>query len=70
VNFNFDTIFFLGFGCLALWLGISGSRWLFWGGTKHERLEKQLGPGYRKTVNVTCGIISLAIGLYFLLKHT
>ena len=70
MSWNFDTIFFLAFGCLALYLGFSGSRWLFWGGTSHERLEKQLGAGYRKIINLTFGFICLAFGLYFLLKDT
>jgi hypothetical protein len=67
MNINFDSLFFLAFGCMAVYLGLSGSRWLFWGSTRHERLENRLGPGYRKTVNLTCGIISLIFGLYFLL---
>jgi hypothetical protein len=64
---GFDTIFFLGFGCLCLYLGLSGSKWLFWGATKHERLERQIGAEYRKVVNISCGLISLAFGFYFLL---
>jgi sulfite exporter TauE/SafE len=70
MSWNFDTIFFLAFGCLALYLGLSGSPWLFWGSTSHERLERKMGAGYRKTVNVSCGIISVCLGLYFLLRNT
>ncbi|RYG04557.1 MAG: hypothetical protein EOO02_05860 [Chitinophagaceae bacterium] len=69
MNWNFDSIFFLAFGCLATWLGLSGSRWLFWGSTSHERLKSNLGAGYRKIVNLTCGGVSLLIGLYFLLYN-
>jgi hypothetical protein len=70
VSWNFDTIFFLAFGSLALYLGFSGSRWLFWGGTSHARLEKQLGAGYRKIINLLFGFLCLLIGVYFLLKDT
>jgi len=69
MSWSFDTIFFLGFACMALYLGFSGSRWLFWGSTSHNWLEKKLGGGYRKIVNVSCGLVSLLIGLYFLLRH-
>jgi hypothetical protein len=66
MNWSFDSIFFLVFGAVVFWLGISGSKWLFWGSTSHAKLEQRMGKGYKKTVNITCGILAITIGLYFL----
>jgi len=68
MNWNFDTIFFLCFGVLCLYLGLSGSKWLFWGSKKSERLELSLGKHYKKITNVSGGVVALGIGLYFMLR--
>jgi len=70
MNWSFDAIFFLGFGAIALYLGFSGSRWLFWGSTGHERLEKLLGRGYRQTINLFWGFLCLSLAMYFLLTDS
>lgn len=68
MNWNFDTIFFLGFGMLCLYLGFSRSKWLFWGSSHSERMELSLGKRYREILNITCGLLSLGIGAWFLLR--
>lgn len=68
MNWNFDTIFFLGFGIICLYLGLSGSKWLFWGGKSAEKLQKSLGENYKKIINISCGLVSLAIGAWFMLR--
>lgn len=68
MNWNFDTIFFFGFGILCLYLGFSNSKWLFWGSSRFERGELSLGKHYKRIINMSGGLISLGLALYFLLK--
>ncbi len=68
MNWNFDSLFFLGFGLLCCGLGLSRSQWLFWGVKKFEKLEAVLGKNYKQITNITVGLICIAIAVYFLLR--
>lgn len=69
MNWNFDSIFFLAFGLICLYLGLSGSKWLFWGSKESEVMKDKLGIHYKKIVNLSCGLIAVAIGAWFLLRR-
>ena len=68
MNWNFDTLFFAGFGIICLYLAISGSKWLFWGSAKSERMELSLGKHYKLWVNLAAGLLCLGIASFFLLR--
>ena len=68
MNWNFDTLFFAGFGIICLYLAISRSKWLFWGSSKSERMELALGKNYKLWVNLAAGLLCLGIAAFFLLR--
>ena len=68
MQISFDSIFFLAFGTISLVAGIFKKDRLFWTTIKYDGLKDLLGTNYIQVINISWGILSIAIGLY-LLKH-